>query len=99
MRLSAGGVAVAAQCGVVFPDLFQGDGQVGDEHDVVVAEDDFDLGAAGVQAECPPGFGRDGDGAVAWLDGDEPKAPLNESKDIQYLYSREVELHEPPAAD
>jgi hypothetical protein len=49
-------VAVSAQRGVVFPDLFQGDGQVGDEDDVVVAEDHFDLGAGGVEAErlCVP---------------------------------------------
>lgn len=49
-RLPAGGVAAAAQGGVVFPDLFQGDGQVGDQDDVVVAQDHLDLGAGAV---CP----------------------------------------------
>lgn len=36
-RLPAGGVAVAAHGGAVFPDPPQGDGQVGDQDDVVVA--------------------------------------------------------------
>ena len=72
VRLSAGGVAVAAQGGVVFPDLLQGDGQVGDQDDVVAAEDHLDLGAGAVEAERPAGFGGDGDGPVAGLDGDEP---------------------------
>jgi hypothetical protein len=84
VRLAIGSVAVAAQGGVVFPDLLQGDGQVRDEDDVVVAEDHLDLGAGAVEAERPAGFGRDGDGAVAGLDGDEPQAPLHGIEDTRY---------------
>jgi ABC-type xylose transport system substrate-binding protein len=51
-----------------------------DQNDVVVAQDDFDLRAGAVQAQRPPGFGRDGDGPVAGLDADEPKASLHQYK-------------------
>ncbi len=83
-------LAVTAHGGVVFSCLLQGDGQVGDEDDVVVAEDDLYLGAWVVEAERAAGFGGDGDGPVAGLEGDEPKAPLHGIEDIRYPVFPEI---------
>lgn len=59
------------------PGLFQRDGEVGNEQQVVVAQDHFQLGAGFVQAQRAPGFGRDGDDTAAGLDGHEPQAFLH----------------------
>lgn len=50
---------------------------MGDEDQVVVAENDLDLGARAIQAEGAACLGGDGDGAVAWLYGDEPETSLH----------------------
>jgi hypothetical protein len=63
---------------------------VRDEDDVVVAEDDLYLGAWVVEAEGAAGFGGNGDGAVAWLDGDEPQAPLHGIEDSSYPVFPEI---------
>ena len=57
--------------------LFQGDGDVRDEEQVVVAEDDLDLGAGRVEAQRPAGFGGGGDHSPAGLDSDETEASLH----------------------
>jgi len=65
------GLAGAASC------LFQRDGDVRDEQQVVVAEDDLHLGPGRVQAQRPPGLGGDGDRPAAGLHGHEPQASLH----------------------
>src|SRR5204862_514181 len=45
--------------------------------EVVVEQDDFNLGAGQVQAQRPAGLGGDGDGAVAGLHRDETQASFH----------------------
>ena len=58
-----------ADGGPVAADLLRGTA-TGKQYQVVTAQDDLDSGARQVQAVRAPGFGRNGDGSVAWSDGD-----------------------------
>lgn len=71
--------------------LVEGDCHVGDEDQVVVTEDDLDLGAGPVQAQRPPGFDRDGDRAAAGLDGNESEASTHRKQDNKLPGSREYD--------
>src|SRR2546429_8630505 len=51
--------------GAVVADLLQPDGDVRQQDQVVVAEDDLDLGAGQVQAQRPAGLGGGGGGSGA----------------------------------
>src|SRR5689334_11937955 len=63
--------------GAVVADLLQPDGDVRHQDQVVVAQDDFDLGAGQVQAQRPAGLGGDSDGPVARLHRDETQASFH----------------------
>ena len=58
--------------GPVVANLLQPDNDIRQQDQVVVAEDDLDLGAGQVQAQRPAGLGADGDSPVAGLYRDDP---------------------------
>jgi hypothetical protein len=57
--------------------LFQRNGHVRDEQQVILAQDDLDLGAGGVQPQRAARLGGDGDRTAAGLNGHESQASLH----------------------
>lgn len=66
----AGGAGVLRHLG-------EGDGDMRDQEEVGVAEDDLNLGTWGVQAKGPAGFGGDGDDPAAGLYSHESQTSLH----------------------